>query len=74
MNKNKSVKVKNNNVETAYASSHANAIQMAEKVIELLNDMPAPGTTIVNWGHVGSINHVTSRLAELVEFLNGDNQ
>jgi hypothetical protein len=59
--------------EAAYENAHLVAQDLVERIRELLFDLPAPGDDEhpINWGHVGSINEVNSRLSSVVAFLDG---
>lgn len=61
------------NAEAAYENAHLVAQDLVERIRELLFDMPAPGNDEhpIHWGHVGSINHVSAILLEVVTFLDG---
>jgi 4'-phosphopantetheinyl transferase EntD len=59
--------------EPAYENAHMVARDLLERIGELLTDMPAPGDDEhpIDWGHVGSINHVNDLLSQVVCFLTG---
>lgn len=58
--------------EEAYASNHAEALSLLAKLQECLENLPAPdGLTQINWGHAGSLEHVSQKLSEVLEFLGG---
>ena len=64
----------NLDAEAAYEKAHLVAQGLAERIKDLLFDLPAPGNDEhpINWGHVGTLNEVTSRLAAVVTFLEGN--
>ena len=43
------------NVQDAYAAAHAEAYHLAGRIIENLENLPAPDDA-TNWGHVGNLN------------------
>ena len=43
------------NVQDAYAAAHAEAYHLAGRIIEHLENLPAPDDA-TNWGHVGNLN------------------
>jgi hypothetical protein len=51
----------------AYESAHLVAQDLVTRIRELLYDMPTPEG--VNWGHVGTVNHVNHLLSEVVAHL-----
>lgn len=56
--------------EPAYENAHLVARDLAERIGELLDDRPAPGTDQpIDWGHVGDLAHVNGLLAQAVAFL-----
>ena len=59
--------------EAAYENAHLVAVDLVERIKELLFDMPAPGDDEhpIHWGHVGNINEVNQRLSSVVAFLDG---
>ena len=59
--------------EAAYENAHLVAQDLVDRIKELLQDLPAPDDEHpINWGHVGSLTEVTSRLAAVVTFLEGN--
>jgi hypothetical protein len=59
--------------EQAYSLRHSEAMALLEQLQESIENMPAPdGDTPINWGHVGSIRHVSAKLKYAVGFLNGE--
>ena len=49
-------------IETAYAS----ALEQLAALTAIVEDLPAPdGDTHLDWGHVGSLNDLCRRLAEI---------
>jgi hypothetical protein len=59
--------------DAAYENAHLVAQGLAERIRELLFDLPAPGNDEhpIDWGHVGTISEVNKRLAAVVAFLDG---
>jgi hypothetical protein len=55
------------NIEDAYAAAHIRALTLLENLHERVEDLPAPGNNDhpIDWGHVGSLNHLCEQLAEL---------
>lgn len=62
--------------EAAYENAYLVAQDLVQRVGELLFDLPAPGNDEhpINWGHVGDINEINSRLSSIVAFLEGNKQ
>ena len=58
---------KRQQLEDAYAAAHVRALTLLEDLHEIVEDMPAPGIDElpIDWGHVGSLNHLCEQLAEL---------
>lgn len=54
-------------IEDAYAAAHIRALTLLEDLHETVENMPAPGNDEhpIDWGHVGSLNHLCDQLAEL---------
>lgn len=44
----------NQAAQDAYAAAHAEACHLANRIIDSLNDLPAPDQE-TNWGHVGNL-------------------
>ena len=57
--------------EDAYTSSHTDVLELLESLTELVQDMDAPGTTPINWAHVGSMNEIKRKLLSVMEFMGG---
>ena len=55
-----------------YAIKHANALALLDTLRGVIEDLPAPDTDGINWGHVGSMEHVNAQLRELIAFTGGD--
>lgn len=56
--------------EPAYETGHMIARDLLARIDELLHEMPAPGgETRISWAHVGTINHVNSKLSDIVQSL-----
>ena len=49
----------------AYAEAHAAALQMIEAIRAQIEDMDAPSDQ-TNWGHVGDIGLIVSKLEEVL--------
>ncbi|TWU62272.1 hypothetical protein [Crateriforma conspicua] len=58
-------------IEDAYAAAHIRALTLLEDLHQTIEDMPAPGSDEhpLDWGHVGSLNHVCEQLADLKKHL-----
>ena len=56
-------------IEDAYTAAHVRALTLLEDLHQVVEDMPAPGFEEhrIDWGHVGSLNHLCEQLAELKE-------
>ena len=57
--------------EVCYASAHASVLERIEKLVEHINDAPAPGNG-PDWCHAASMNYVAVRLGEILEFMGGE--
>jgi hypothetical protein len=59
--------------EAAYENAHLVAQDLAERIKELLFDLPAPGCDEhpIHWGHVGDLNEINSRLSAVIAFMTG---
>lgn len=57
------------NASDAYASQHAEALQVLSDLHEALNNLPAADGEQIHWGHVGNVGYVTARLKEVTAFL-----
>lgn len=44
----------NYKAQDAYAAAHAEACHLANRILEQLNNLPAPDQE-TNWGHVGNL-------------------
>jgi 4'-phosphopantetheinyl transferase EntD len=62
--------------EPAYENAHLVARDLLDRIGELLTDMPAPGDDEhpIDWGHVGSINHVNDLLSQVVRFITNSDE
>lgn len=59
--------------DAAYENAHLVAQDLVDRIRELLQDLPAPDDEHpINWGNVGSLTEVTSRLAAVVTFMEGN--
>ena len=58
---------KRQKAEDAYVAAHIEALTLLEDLHQTVEDMPAPGDEEhpINWGHVGSLNHLCEQLREL---------
>ena len=54
-------------IEDAYSAAHIRALTLLENLHQRIEDLPAPGNNEqpIDWGHVGSLNHLCQQLAEL---------
>jgi hypothetical protein len=59
------------NADAAYENAHLIARDLLVRIEELLFDLPAPDSEEhpIDWGHVGSVNHVNELLSRAVAFL-----
>lgn len=59
--------------DEAYLDAHLEAQELAEKISELLFDLPAPDDDErpIHWGNVGDINETNRRLKLVIAFLTG---
>jgi len=62
----------NINAEAAYENAHLVAQDLVTRIGELLFDLPAPGNDehLINWGHVGDLSEINSRLSVVIAFMN----
>jgi hypothetical protein len=60
------------NAEAAYENAHLVAQDLVTRIGELLFDQPAPGNDDhpINWGHVGDLSEINSRLSAVIAFMN----
>ncbi len=49
------------NAQDVYASAHAEAMDLIEKIRQQIEDLPAPNDG-TNWGHVGDVAHLVNQL------------
>jgi len=54
------------NLQDSYASMHAEAMALLAKIEEKLNDLPAPDTDGLNWGHVGDLGNLVHQLKNIL--------
>lgn len=54
-----------------YKSSLRNAKQAAHAILEALDNAQRKPEMEINWGDVGSLNHVREELAEVLRFMRG---
>lgn len=61
------------NAEAAYENAHLVAQDLVTRIGELLFDLPAPGDDEhpINWGHVGDLSEINSRLSAVIAFMTG---
>ena len=54
-------------IEDAYSTAHIRALTLLEDLHETVEDLPAPGNDEypIDWGHIGSLNHLCEQLAGL---------
>lgn len=59
----------NAKLEHAYVKAHIQALTLLEDLHQSVEDLPAPGgeTGSLDWGHVGSLQHLCEQLRELKE-------
>ena len=55
------------NLQETYASMHAEAMSLLGKIEEKLNDLLAPDTDGLNWGHVGELGNIVHQLRAILE-------
>lgn len=56
--------------EDSYAIQHVNVLDKLERLRKTVEDLPAPdGEVPINWGHVGSLDHINRKLLEILEFM-----
>ena len=58
----------NETAKKAYEHAHAEATELTSRITRLLNDVPAPDSEdwTIDWGHVGDLNDLNSRLTEIL--------
>ena len=60
-------------------AAYENACMVSQDLVgrigELLKDLPSPDNDEhpIDWGHVGSVNHLNAKLSEIVAFIDGSN-
>ena len=58
--------------EARYVAMHQDVRDYLANIEELLHDMPAPdGDLLINWGHVGDIEHVSELLQRIISNIGG---
>ena len=59
--------------QAAYESAHLVAQDLVARIGELLFDPPAPDNDEhpIQWGHVGDLNEINSRLSAVIAFMTG---
>ena len=60
--------------DDAYEAAHMSAQRLIDRLQELLGDMPAPESTAINWGHVGTLGSVNAYLSRVVELMDPDQE
>ena len=62
----------NENAEDAYVRERNHALELLDRVRDLVEDLPAPGCdTRIDWGHVGDLGHINELLTQVACFLMG---
>lgn len=54
------------NLQETYASMHAEAMSLLGKIEEKLNDLLAPDTDGMNWGHVGDLEYFVHQVKNIL--------
>ena len=54
------------NMQDAYTAAHAEALALVEALSTHLNDLPAPDTEGLHWGHVGDLERIVAQLKEIM--------
>lgn len=57
---------------TAYRAALFETRKAAQTILEEIDKCRAVPRDQVNWGHVGSMNHVYSELKEILRFMRGE--
>ena len=61
-------------LEAAYTNAHLTAVQMCERISQLLFDLPAPDSDVaITWGHVGDLEEINRQLKDVLAFLDRSN-
>lgn len=55
------------NVNDAYAKALGDAIRSIEKLQDIVANFHEIGSPQVNWGHVGTMQHVAAKVKELID-------
>lgn len=58
----------------AYKSALRDAKQAAHAILESLDNAQRKPEMEINWGDVGSLNHVQEELAEVLRFMRGEEE
>jgi len=61
----------NYSAEQVYADKHLFVLEQIDHIRNYVEDMPAPGTVKIDWGHVGDIGCIEELLATVVETVQG---
>lgn len=59
---------------TAYRAALFEARKTAQSILEEIDRSRAVPRDQVNWGHVGSMNHVRHELKEILRFMRGEEE
>ena len=59
---------------TAYKAALSNARRAAHAILEALDNEQRKPEREVNWGDVGSLNHVQEELADILRFIRGEEE
>jgi len=62
-------KINNQKRDNAMTKQAADFEAVMQQIRDSFYDMPAPGSDALNWGHVGSAEHVVSELRDVANFL-----
>ena len=67
----KSAKAQPPSAANEYAKGHAMAMALLADLQQAIEDMPNPESISGNWGYAGSMNHINSKLREVLAFAGG---
>ena len=62
------------NAYTAYKAALRDARQAAHAILEALDNEQRKPEREVNWGQVGSMNHIKEELSEILRFIRGEEE
>lgn len=54
------------NLQDTYAAMHAEAMTLLAQIEDKLNDLPAPDTDGLNWGHAGELWNIVHQLKDIL--------